>query len=167
MKRKLIISDSGPIFSLAIIDNLNLLNLLFDEIKIPEAVWNEIKSIKNNKLYNITFTFFKDKVIPVKGLNDVSIIFDYGEAESIVLYKELQADFLLIDDKKARIIPESMSVTCIGTIGLLIICKERSLIPALKPIFEDLLANKRYYSIELLNNILINNKEDVINYHRY
>jgi hypothetical protein len=40
---------------------------------------------------------------------------DYGESEAITLYKELNANFLLIDDRKARLIAESMKVNCIGT----------------------------------------------------
>ncbi len=36
----------------------------------------------------------------------LSFLLDYGESESIILYNELQADFLLIDDKKARNIAE-------------------------------------------------------------
>ena len=42
MKNGLISSDSGPIFSLAIIDKLELLDSLFDEVYIPKAVWREI-----------------------------------------------------------------------------------------------------------------------------
>jgi predicted nucleic acid-binding protein len=35
MKNGLVIADAGPIFSLAIIDKLELLNQIFDEVKIP------------------------------------------------------------------------------------------------------------------------------------
>ena len=38
MKNGLVIADAGPIISLAIIDKLELLNQLFDEIKISKAV---------------------------------------------------------------------------------------------------------------------------------
>jgi len=41
-KNGLVIADSGAIFSLAIIDQLEILNLLFDHIRIPLAVWKEI-----------------------------------------------------------------------------------------------------------------------------
>jgi predicted nucleic acid-binding protein len=47
MKNGLVIADSGPIFSLALIDKLGILNELFDEISIPTAVWNEITSDKS------------------------------------------------------------------------------------------------------------------------
>lgn len=38
MKNGLVIADAGPIFSFAITDQLELLNQLFDEIKISKAV---------------------------------------------------------------------------------------------------------------------------------
>jgi predicted nucleic acid-binding protein len=51
MKNGLVIADSGPIFSLAIIDKLEILNLLFDSIKIPLAVWEEITLNKTTEQY--------------------------------------------------------------------------------------------------------------------
>ncbi len=53
---------------------------------------------------------------------------DYGEPESVVLYKELHADFLLIDDKKARSIAENLGVNCVGTLRLLLIAIDKRLI---------------------------------------
>jgi len=44
MKNGLVIADAGPIFSLALIDKLFILDNLFDTIKIPKAVWAEISS---------------------------------------------------------------------------------------------------------------------------
>jgi hypothetical protein len=61
---------------------------------------------------------------------------DYGESESVILYEELNADYLLIDDNKARIIAESFDVKCIGSIGLLVIAKQKGLINGLRQIFE-------------------------------
>lgn len=80
---------------------------------------------------------------------------DYGESQSVILYKELQADFLLIDDKKARSIAENFGIHCIGTIGLLSISKDKGLIGSLRPIFDELIINNRYYSIDMLNAVLI------------
>lgn len=52
MKNGLVIADAGPIFSLAIINKLNLLTQIFDEIKIPQAVWEEITFDKSFSYYN-------------------------------------------------------------------------------------------------------------------
>lgn len=88
----------------------------------------------------------------------------YGESESVILYKETDANFLLIDDRKARSISENLGLNCIGTIGLLSVAKDKGFIKALRPIFEDFLRLNRYYSIDLLNSILLKKDEDTLSY---
>jgi predicted nucleic acid-binding protein len=163
MKNGLVIADSGPIFSLAIIDKLEILTTLFDSIRIPQAVWEEITLDKKTEHYQRIHLFFQDKTQQIKGFNELSFLMDFGESESVILYKELQADFLLIDDKKARKIAENFGLNCIGTIGLLSVAKDKKIISELKPLFETFLQNKRFYSIALLNTILANHKENIIN----
>lgn len=158
----IVIADSGPIFSLAIIDKLTLLDAIFDKILISNAVWEEISLDISKPFQSRIISYFQNKVYPIKGFNDLTFIMDYGESESVILYKEVNADFLLIDDKKARNIAENLGVKCIGTLGILSYAKEKGFINNLKPIFEDLIKHKRYYSIELLNAILIKNNETTL-----
>ena len=162
MKNGIVIADSGPIFSLAVIGKLEILSTLFNSIRIPYAVWEEITLNKKTKLYQIIHLFFQDKIQKITGFNELTFLMDYGESESVILYNELQADFLLIDDKKARKIAENLGINCIGTIGLLSVAKEKKIVLELKPLFETLLQNKRYYSVELLNTILVRHKESTI-----
>ena len=164
MKNRLVIADSGPIFSLAVINKLEILNVLFESIKIPFAVWEEITLHKTTDNYQRIQSFFQDKIQKIEGFNELTFLMDYGESESVVLYKELQADFLLIDDKKARKIAENLGVNCIGTIGLLSVAKEKNIISELRPFFEIFIENKRFYSITLLNTILEKHNEVEINY---
>lgn len=158
-KRGLVIADTGPIISLSIIKKLELLDALFDEVLIPNAVWNELNENKKIPEFHIIEKYFKTKVRKIKSINNLTFIMDYGESESVILYKELNAQFLLIDDKKARKIAENFKVKCIGTIGILIAAKKSDQIKKLKPYFVKLLKNKRYYSKSLLNRILANNNE--------
>src|ERR1035437_5415082 len=136
MKKGLVIADSGPVFSLALIDKLDILTDLFDDIRIPQAVWNEITFNKSKQDYRKLYNFFIDKTCQISGINELLFVMDYGESESLILYKELKADFLLIDDKKARRIAESLDIKCIGIIGLLTIAKDKGIIEKLKPLFE-------------------------------
>lgn len=46
-----IVSDAGPIFSLAVIEQFGLLEEFFDEIYIPQAVWEEIIALKDSQFY--------------------------------------------------------------------------------------------------------------------
>ena len=89
---------------------------------------------------------------------------DYGESESVILYKELKADYLLIDDKKARAIAENFGINCIGTIGILSAARDKKIISRLKPLFEKLLQNNRFFSVKLLNTILEQHNEEKLNY---
>lgn len=164
MKNGLVIADSGPIFSLALIDKLDILDSLFDEVKIPHAVWEEITFDSSKADYQTIYSFFKDRIQRIKGFNELIIIMDASESESVILYKEIQADFLLIDDKKARNIAENIGVNCIGVIGLLAVAKNRGFIEELKTIFETFILNKRFYSLELLNAILHKQGEERIIY---
>jgi len=163
MKNGLVIADSGPIFSLAIIDKLDILNKLFDEVKISNAVWIEISTDESKPFHERICSYFKGKVEKIKGFNELTFVMDFGESESVILYKELKANFLLIDDKKARSLAENFGINCVGTIGLLSIAKDKGLVDNLKPLFDLLLQNHRYYSITLLNEILVQKGEIKIN----
>lgn len=162
MKNGIVIADAGPIFSLAIIDKLELLDRLFEDIRIPRAVWEEITLNKNTGFYKVIEEYFESKVTPIMGFNELTFTMDYGESEAVILYKELKANFLLIDDKKARNIAENFNITCIGTLGILSSAKSKGIIKDLKPLFETFLKSERYYSIKLLNTLLEKHEEQKI-----
>jgi len=163
MKNGLVVADSGPIFSLALIDKLDLLDKLFDEVKISHAVWIEISKDELKPFHKRISLYFQDIVEQIKGFNELTFVMDYGESESVILYKELQANFLLIDDKKARSIAENFGINCVGTLGLLSIAKDKGFVDNLKPLFDLFLQNHRYYSLDLLNAILLQKGETKIN----
>lgn len=163
MKNGIVIADAGPIFSLAIIDKLEILNFLFDEVVISKAVWEEITTDKTTSFYNKMKQFFESKINVIKSFNELTFAMGYGESESVILYKELNANFLLIDDKKARKIAENFDINCIGTLGILSIAKEKKFINELRPLFKTFLENDRYYSLKLLNKLLEIHNEPKIN----
>ncbi len=163
MKRlETVVLDTGPVISLSIIDKLDLLPHLFDKIFIPNAVWEELDRSDFSRDFPEVRSFFKGRVKAVNTFNELILITDYGESESMLLYKELEADFLVIDDKKARSIAEELEINCIGTLAVLVKAKEKGLISALKPVFENLIQNRRYYSKNVLNKILSRQREDFL-----
>lgn len=72
MKKGLVIADSGPVFSLALIDELKILHNVFDEISIPNAVWEEITLNKTTTFYKKIADFFEPKVTKILGFNDLA-----------------------------------------------------------------------------------------------
>jgi len=65
-----------------------------------------------------------------------------GESEAIILYKELNGDFLLCDDKKAKKFAQNFGITVIGSLGILLKAKERGLITHIKPLLNILKSSK-------------------------
>lgn len=84
------------------------------------------------------------QVFPINGI-------DIGETECILLYKELQANYLLIDDKKAREVAQWNDIKCIGTLTVLYKAKEKGYLTQLRDLFLKLLEHKRFYSKLIMN----------------
>ncbi len=161
-KSSICIGDTGAIITLAGIDMLHLLDIFFNQIFIPQAVWDELVEDDSFDEVPRIKAYFYNKVKNIKLVNDLKLIMDKGESEAVLLYREYNADVLLIDDRKAREIAESLDVNCIGSLALLIKAKEIGEISNLKTIFAQLLKNKRYFSKQILNTILRENKEHTI-----
>lgn len=75
MKKGLVIADAGPIFSLAILNKLDLLNNIFNSIQIPEAVWKEITFDETTSFHKIIVDFFQNKVTKITGNNHLLILY--------------------------------------------------------------------------------------------
>jgi len=98
----LIVSDASPIIALAVCNKLDLLEKLFGQVCIPQAVFNELTVPCKQKAIEIT-EWAKSRIVPAKNIVAItafSLNLDPGESEAISLYLETGADYLLIDDKK-------------------------------------------------------------------
>jgi predicted nucleic acid-binding protein len=154
----LIVADTGPLISLAVIGQLDLLDALFYEVAIPEAVWYELETlIEEQGIPEVSR--LRDKVMPVSHYQEINPDLGPGEKEAIILYDEIHADRLLIEDNGARLFAEARGIHCIGTLGMLIEAKDEGFIPALRPFFTNLITKKRYFALSLLNSILVSNSE--------
>lgn len=63
---------------------------------------------------------------------------DLGEAETIVLARELNAEWVLMDEKKGRRKLTQLGLPKIGTLGLLLKAKRVNLIPSIRSDIETL-----------------------------
>lgn len=130
----IVIADTTPLISLMKIEKLNLLKKLFDNIQIPEAVYqeliinpsfeNEAKEIKNCKYIQITNVVNKKAVELLHRATGL----DTGESEAIVLVDEQQGNLLLMDEVKGRSVAKQMGIKIMGTIGILMIALEKQMI---------------------------------------
>jgi len=138
----IIVSDTSPINNLAAIDYLYLLQQLYETIVIPDAVHRELTDptfpVAGAREVQ-TFEW-----IQVRSLTDRTIIealsneLDRGEAEAIALAIELEADQVLIDERRGRLVADRLNLRYIGILGILVEAKSQSLIPAVKPLLHAL-----------------------------
>lgn len=126
MKAFRITADSSALIGLAQINQSQLLERLFLEVYIPDAVYFEVVIKGQNEAgAEETEKAVQDGWIVRKAAVDriavqaFSSMLGDGESEVIVLYKELALDYALIDEKTARGKAELMGVNVMGIIGVL------------------------------------------------
>ena len=152
---KIVIADTGALLSLGHVGYIDLIEKVFGDFYIAWAVWQELNDYDHPKFDKHALKELETRVVKIKSKNYLLMVMDYGESESVILYEEMGADFLLVDDNKARTLAESLNINCIGSIGLLLKAKQKELITELKPIFEKWISTGRYFSKNLLNKILL------------
>ncbi len=153
-----VICDVAVLIGLAKIGKLNLLEKLFGKIYIPEGVYNEVvikgrgrigaKEIDQAKW--ISKTKVKDRT----AVNLLFSEFGQGESEVLVLGKELKADWLILDDARARTAAISAGYRIIGLACILLLAKQRNLIEDIKPLFDELVDKNFRLSDKIMKTIL-------------
>jgi uncharacterized protein len=142
----IVVSDTSPILSLALIGRLELLRELYGTITISEAVRSEIISTDQGGArevaqadWIITRPIDPDVVLKLL-LREV----DQGEAEAIGLALQLKADVLLIDERKARHLAAYLELGVVGLLDVLQEAKQRHFITSIKPVLDDLITRARF-----------------------
>ena len=150
------VSDSSPLIALAKIGKLDILKELFGEIVIPEAVWYEV-AVKGKGKPGAE-DVRKAEWIKIREVEDrlsVEVLkseIEVGEAEAIVLAKELNADLLIIDENIPRVIAESIGLRVAGSLAIIYIAKKRGLIKEdLDDIFRELKAKGIRFSDNVIS----------------
>ena len=135
-----VVSNTSPIIALSGISRIDLLQKLYGEITIPEAVFQEITSDNLPGCQEVTsLSWFIKKAITNKDETaSLAMELDTGEAEAITLSLELKAGLLLIDERKGKLVADRFAVKNVGVLGILLEAKKKNLIKAVKPLLDDL-----------------------------
>jgi len=151
----LIVADSSALIALAVCDGLDVILQLYDDLKIPEAVYVEIVAPEKPQS-DVLGAFLSERVVKVDTGRWVLTAggLGRGEIEAMALYKQLSADALLIDDHRARVIAEHNHIECIGALGLLLVAKQRGKLGLITPYIQKLRQSSIFYGDELLERVL-------------
>lgn len=139
----IIVSNTTPLIGLAVVGQFDLLRFMFGQITIPEAVFAEAVSFgreEGGAKQEVTQADWI-KVVAVQDQLAVEVLLDEldrGEAETIVLARELRADWVLMDEKQGRRKLSEMNLNKVGTVGLLLKGKQAGFLPEIGPYLEVL-----------------------------
>ncbi|SKA75900.1 hypothetical protein SAMN02745130_01596 [Thiothrix eikelboomii] len=157
MIRPAIVADSGPLISLAIIGQLDLLRQLYQRVLVPPAVWHEV-TVKGLGMPGAQavaqLSWLEIRKPEQQVLQPLSILVDPGEAEAIALAQTIADSIVLLDDSQARRVAERFHIPRIGTLGILRKAKKQGLIAVIRPHVEYLRANNIYMAENLVEAVL-------------
>src|SRR5436190_23727652 len=119
----IVVSNTTPLIGLASIERFDLLERLFVQVYIPRAVYDEAVIAgreHGGAKYEVSSSGWI-KTVSVQDHLAVEVLLDeldMGEAEAIVLARELNAEWVLMDEKKGRRKLTQLGINKIGTLGI-------------------------------------------------
>lgn len=155
----IIVSDTSPINNLAAINHLYILHQLYGTVFIPEAVYRELTD-PNFPVAGATEvqTF---GWIQTRTINDRTLVealdneLDIGEAEAIALAVEMQADQVLIDERRGRLVASRLNLRYTGILGVLVEAKSQGLIAEVRSLLDALISEAGFWVAEPLYNSVL------------
>lgn len=135
----ILVADCSALIALSACQQLELLEKLFETVVVPEAVYFEA-IVADKREAKLLKTYLQGKIQKVDIAHYVFLdgFADRGETEAMLLYKQLSANKLLIDDKRGRKVVKINNINVVGSLGVLLTAKERGLITHVSPLLEKI-----------------------------
>jgi len=147
MPETAVITDTSCLIALTKVDALELLAKLYRRIVVTEEIadeygeplpsWIEVRPVTNGKYLQL-----------------LERILDRGEASALALAITLDDVLLIMDDLKGRKEAKRLGFKITGTLGVLFAAKQKGVIPALRPIINQLLAADFRIAPHIVNELL-------------
>ena len=160
----IVISDTSVICNLFLIDQLELIPKLFNNVIIPPKVHAELIELEKfdfdiTPIINADFIEIKTP-INRSVIENLLLELDEGEAEAIALALEIDADILLIDERKGRQIAKSLGLEITGILGILLQSKKAGHISEIKPILDALINDANFFIAKNLYKFILQKAEE-------
>jgi len=147
------VSDAGPVIHLSWIDHLSLLDRLYGEVLLPDAVHDEVLAAPPEtpgvEAIQEALNRGRLRAVPL-ALTALGA----GEREAILLAEQVGADLLITDDAVARRTASARGVRSTGTLGVLKDARMHGFVPAVVPLILELRRRGQWFSEELIQEVL-------------
>lgn len=127
-----VVSNSSAIIALDRIGQFQLLSGLFTQLIVPPAVVREVAPIQ------LPGWVMEQPLTQPVGPHVLRAALGDGESEAISVAVELRARWIILDDRAARRLAQSLGLPVIGTLGVLLAAKRRGLLAAVQPSLDAL-----------------------------
>ncbi len=150
-----VVSNTTPPNYLALIGQADILKPLYEKVVIPPAVFGELTSVRAPEKVRAWVTN-KPAWLTVEQASDVVDApldqIQTGERQAILLAELIRPDFIVLDERKARLIATERGLNVIGTLGILTTAAEKGLI-TLREALDDLKRTNFRASSRLLESL--------------
>jgi predicted nucleic acid-binding protein len=143
-----VICNATPLINFAAINRLDILQAVFGKVLIPQAVYNETTNSNFPSSQIIVKATHLDWLQVCKVTLAISHIppeLDAGEREVIALAIERSECKVLLDEKEARQVAQELGLKVIGTIGILLLAKNKQVIPKISLLLDAMIDVARYW----------------------
>jgi len=151
----ILVADASALIALAACDSLALLEAIFGNVLVPEAVFEEVVALDKPQSARLrNYLHGKVRAVDMRRFVYLDAFADAGETQAMLLYKEVSADYLLIDDKRGRKVAKINQIKTVGSLGVLLQAKRAGLIPCVAPLIEQIAASAVFMSANLIQTVL-------------
>ncbi len=132
----IVVSNTSPLTNLASIGQFDLLRQLYQKLYIPAAVWQELNA--QGKHWPGRDQTAASEWIELRQVTNTTLVealqrdLDRGEAESIALALEVDADLILMDEQEGRHAAQRLGLKTLGVVGTLLEAKVKGLITEIR-----------------------------------
>lgn len=138
----IVVADAGPLIALARVEQLSLLAALYGQIVVPEGVLTELCLESHRpgaRLLSDGFAqgLLRTHPLPADSTAELARlrrVLDAGESAAILLAQVLACRFLLIDERRGRVMARRRGIPVVGVAGVLLAAKRRGLLETVQPI---------------------------------
>lgn len=151
----ILVADASALIALATCSGLEWLDSLFGQVVVPEEVYREVALTEKPQATRLR-AYLQGKVRPIDMSTYIYLdaYADIGETQAMLLYKALNAHYLLIDHKRGRKVAHLNQIKTIGSLGVLLQAKRTGLIAHIKPHLDQIEASDVYMAPSLITAVL-------------
>ena len=136
-----VVSNTAPLQYLYGIKHIHLLEKLYGQIVVPQAVVTELL-VGRERGHDVpdcrACSWMHIETVPVPSVLKLITNLGAGEAEALALALSKPADLVILDDALARQVAASQEIRHTGTLGILAQAKAHGLIQSVMPLVDEI-----------------------------